>query len=133
LKRLGSAGMGKVFALDPGPLSQEEAAIKAQRTEELWSRLKRVLPGGSSGFFGKSDEIDLTAEETVREVKLIISNFIGELEARGEIPPGLIVSGIVPNPDRPGHLSVHFGLAGDCKREDREVLLGYLTGRLSFI
>lgn len=133
LKKIARAKKGEVITLDAGPLSEAEAAIKAQRNEELWSRLERVLPEGSSGFFGKGDEIDLTAEETVREVKLIISNFIGGLEARGEIPHGLIVSRIVPNPDRLGHLSVQLGLAEDCKREDREALLGYLTGRLSFI
>jgi hypothetical protein len=117
IKRLGSKGFIK---LKTPELSQEEAIVVARRREEMWSRLNR---------FGDK----LADPKTIKQVKNTILQYIAELEARKEIPVGLTVVSIGENKQRLGSLIVQFGLTDDCPKENREPLLGFLTGRLSLL
>jgi len=123
--KLGTLQKQKTIELEQTPLSEQEAYVVAKRRDELWNRLDR---------FGNN----LTGDDTIKNVRNTILNYISELEARKEIPKGLTVERVEPNLKRyssgpwkgqlmfPGHLVVKFGLTSDCKH--KEELLPFLGG-----
>jgi hypothetical protein len=122
-----------VLKIPHAKLTDEEYAIVVKRREELWGRLARVLPGEEPEGYYRAEEVDLTPQETMSEVRRIILQYIAELEVRGEIPHGLTVVKVSPNPEVQGHLSVQFGLTDDHDHKDRDALIGFIGGRLSLL
>jgi hypothetical protein len=120
---------GEAIQLQAPKISEDEIRIINSRRDELWTRLARVLPD-DSGFYS-SGEIDLSCKKD--EVKIIIMNYIAELEYRREIPYGLTVKKVSMNKKKEGHLLVEFGFADDCPFMNKSQLIPFIAGSYSLL
>lgn len=101
------------------PTDEAEGLQTFLRREELGKRLKR--------FEGLPNN-----ERTWSAMKRTIAAYITELELKGEIPHGLVPV-VEGDNDRRDHILVRFQIKEGTPKSDLPELLGYLSGRRSFI
>jgi ribosomal protein S27AE len=104
--------------------SAQDEIVNRSRTKEFSGMLKE------SFNFKDNGTLDI-GEDRLVDVGILVSNYIGSLETRKEIPPGLYVEEICRTES--GQLQVKFGILRNTTFEDRNYLVGFLTGRLTFL